>query len=155
MLYASNFISFVNYEGHDGNPYEAYGAGAYKFVVSFKEGINTYNIFDSSKSQINVAWAKSSGGELLPVPPVPDNEETPELDVPPMVTESPEIFVSECDVSDKGEEVFVVETVQSVSATRAKVREIAAVTPVQHVCDRIKRLVFCTETQLKDFRKQY
>lgn len=150
VLYASNFITFVNYEGHDGNPYEAYGAGAYKFVLSFKDGINTYNIFDSSKSQINVAWAKPSiDEEEPPVPPAVD-EEVPDEEEPAALLPEEEVIAEV--IEETAQPQTVVEQASTQSTAR-RCTEFAKATEVQHVCDRIKRIICCTEDKL--LRKQY
>ncbi len=150
VLYASNFITFVTYGGHNGNPYEAYGAGAYKFVVSFKDGINV------NKNNPSVIWAKSSSGELLPTVPVNEATKLLKNDTTEAVKELAKAPAKKVVAAEEvAIETVTVEETKTVPAVRPHAEAPATVTEIQRVCDRIKRLVCCTESQLKDFRKQY
>ena len=154
VLYASNFISFVNYGGYEGEPFMAHGAGAYKFVVSFKEGVNVYNLLDSSKSQINVVWGKSTAGDLVPVPPVEGDAEEVREAPAALNAEAP---VAEAEAIAVTEEVITVQEIVTEAvptAVRNNVQTPAVTAEIRQVCDAIKRMICCTEGQL-NFRKQY
>ena len=66
----SNGGDFVPYQGHNGEKYMAYDSGAYKFIFTIHDGINT------SATNPNVVWFKKAL-ETKPEVPDPDEGEEP------------------------------------------------------------------------------
>ena len=162
VMYSSIFAGgFVDYEGHNGNPYEAYGAGAYKFVVSIKDGINV------NPKNPSVVWktvtgttppADSGEGGENETTSTPGTGETPEgepseseVTVQTIAIETVIDYVFEVPV----EVATVVETVEVPAVSQAHTTEahVVRVTVAQQICDRVKELTYCAQVQLRAFRK--
>ena len=140
VMYAKNFIVYTAYEGHDGNPYEAYGAGGYKFVFDIISGINT------NKDMPNVVWLKSSGQIEVPVIEESEQpEEKPQVAAYSAVEEVPVVFTAEEEVVGEVVEEKVVSHVEEVKTQTVK----HTPTVVEVVCDRLKKLSYGAELQLK------
>ncbi len=139
VMYAKNFTTFDKYEGHDGNPYEAYGAGAYKFVFSILTDINT------NAKNPSVAWLVKGSSTSAKTQKVHR-----EVDAPVSTA------VKETAVIPAPETVEEVETADAVTAAKVPVTQktqSTAVTAVQQVCDRIKKLTYGAQLTMPAFRK--
>ena len=144
VLYAKNFIVYTEYEGHNGNPYEAFGAGGYKFVFDILDGIN------KDKKNPNVVWLKSNGN--VEVPSVEETENTEaeeEMSETQSVRKAPVVEA----VEEAVEETLkpVVKTVaKRVKVSEPKTAEYVP-TEVEVVCDRLKNLAYGVQLNSKKY----
>ena len=156
--YSNGTSGYVPYPGHNGNPYVAYGSGAYMFTFSIKSGINV------SATNPNVVWQKKSGETEVPMKD--EAEDVPEEaaiaaipeDSTPIAAvleeeEEPAIEVVELQASTKEEitTVAVKEVVEQVEVKATEEKEEVSV--IQQVCDTIKKLVCGAEVHLNSSRK--
>ena len=165
VMYASGFGAFVDYPGHNGNPYEAYGAGAYMFVVAIKDGINV------NAKNPSVVW-KSSSSSTTPggsgEGEGPSETDKPEVNPPegpaegedPSETDKPEVNPPEGgETEEQAIAVTVIDCEESSVSSSTAVSyahtesHAVRVTVAQQICDRVKKLTYCTQTQLSSFRK--
>ena len=145
------------YEGYEGNPYIAYGFGSYKFTFSIKSGINT------SITNPNVVWLKSSGDTEIPVkekpetpseaPSTPAEEAT--FSLPVRKQQKAVEIQEETELTEVKAEETATET-ETVTATETVAIETAATAAekvIRQVCDRLKQLTYGAEINLQSFRK--
>ncbi len=159
ILYADNFVDYKDYKGYEGDPYTAFGSGAYKFTFTIKTGINP------TVTNPNVVWKTTgtnppvSGGPAESGP----SESGPEASAPE--GESLEAPTAASFVSVYSEEIeestAIVEETEEVKLVKAEIKETAKQevkvdgdVHVQEVCDRLKELAFGAEPQIKSFRKR-
>ena len=164
IMYAKNFILFSQYDGYNGEPFTAYGAGAYRFIFNIIPGLN------KNASNPSVVWLKSA--VVTPEPPESDEdvvdpgeeEKVPETPEVPEVEEIAQVLsLSEEPVTAIVEELApvaeeLVETADTVEieetvAPAATEKEDITVTTVQDVCDRIKELTYGAQIKMYSFRK--
>ncbi len=143
VMYAKNFTTFDVYEGHNGNPYEAYGAGAYRFIFTLKSSINT------NPDNPSVVWLKSNGETVPPVvPEEPEVEETEALEEVKAVktVEKPVAVVEEATAQTE-------EVVETPVISRAAKAESVNFEYAQQISDRIKKLTMGAQIHLQSFKK--
>lgn len=142
VMYAKNFVVYTAYAGHDGNPYEAYGAGGYKFVFDIISGIN------KNKDNPNVVWLKPSGEIEVPVV---DDVETPSPEEQPATQPAKKALIKLSAEEEVEEEIC--KTVEETTAKQVKTTDTQTEnhtpTVVEVVCDRLKELAYGAELQLK------
>ena len=150
IQYAKNLVVFGAYPGHNGNPFEAYGAGAYKFIFTIRPEIN---VNPKNPSVVWLIGGTAADDKEEELPELQSDEpEVEEIALSQELFEEPVLSLNATTVDRQNVEVEE-EVVKHQSASVATNKADITVSVAQQICDRVKELTYGAQIQLSSYRK--